>query len=196
MALIATDPPAAERMVSELSDFLRLVLSTSSEQEVPLERELGLLDRYVAIQRVRFQDRLTVNCNIEDGVRAALVPSLLLQPLVENAIRHGISPRAGAGYVQVTARRVGDKLSIAILDDGVGVRARRSRERSRGTGLGLTNTKTRLIHLYGDGHEFESGPRDEGGYVVKITIPLRMGRPVPNRNSINATEDLATLVRS
>jgi hypothetical protein len=73
MALIATDPPAAERMVSELSDFLRLVLSTSSEQEVPLERELGLLDRYVAIQRVRFQDRLTVSCNIEDGVRAALV---------------------------------------------------------------------------------------------------------------------------
>src|SRR5919205_21517 len=105
IALIASDPPAAERMVSELSDFLRLVLSTSSEQEVPLERELGLLDRYVAIQRVRFQDRLTVNCNIEDGVRAALVPSLILQPLVENAIRHGISPRAGAGYVQVTARR-------------------------------------------------------------------------------------------
>jgi len=121
MALIATDPPAAERMVSELSDFLRLVLSTSSEQEVPLERELGLLDRYVAIQRVRFQDRLTVSCDIEDGVRAAMVPSLLLQPLVENAIRHGIGPRAGAGYVQVTARRIGDTLTIAILDDGVGV---------------------------------------------------------------------------
>jgi LytS/YehU family sensor histidine kinase len=196
MALIATDPPAAERMVSELSDFLRLVLSTSSEQEVPLERELGLLDRYVAIQRVRFQDRLTVNCNIEDGVRSALVPSLLLQPLVENAIRHGISPRAGAGYVQVTARRAGDKLVITILDDGVGVRARRSRERSRGTGLGLTNTRTRLIHLYGDGHEFESGPRDEGGYAVKITIPLRLGRVAPSRNGVNATEELATLVQS
>jgi LytS/YehU family sensor histidine kinase len=182
MALIATDAPAAERMVSELSDFLRLVLSTSSEQEVPLERELGLLDRYVAIQRVRFQDRLTVNCNIEDGVRAALVPSLILQPLVENAIRHGISPRAGAGYVQVTARRLGDKLSITILDDGVGVRARRSRERSRGTGLGLTNTTTRLMHLYGDNHEFESGPRDEGGYAVRITIPYKLGRVSPGRN--------------
>ena len=174
MALIASNPAAAERMVSELSDFLRLVLTTSSEQEVPLERELGLLDRYVAIQRVRFQDRLTVTCNIEEGVRSALVPSLLLQPLVENAIRHGIGPRAGAGYVSVTARRIGDRLSISILDDGVGVRARRSRERSRGTGLGLTNTSTRLSHLYGENHEFHAGPRDEGGYAVRVTIPFKL----------------------
>lgn len=196
MALIATDPPAAERMVSELSDFLRLVLSTSSEQEVPLERELGLLDRYVAIQRIRFQDRLTVNCNIEDGVRAAIVPSLLLQPLVENAIRHGISPRAGAGYVQVTAKRLGDKLSISILDDGVGVRARRSRERSRGTGLGLTNTMTRLIHLYGENHEFESGPRDEGGYAVRITIPFKLGRLSPGKSGSRIDGKVATMVNS
>jgi len=196
MALIATDPPAAEHMVSELSDFLRLVLSTSSEQEVPLDRELGLLDRYVAIQRVRFQDRLTVTCNIEDGARAALVPSLLLQPLVENAIRHGIGPRAGAGHVQVTARRVGDKLTITILDDGVGVTARRSRERSRGTGLGLTNTRTRLTHLYGEFHEFESGPRDEGGYAVRITIPFRLGRLSPAPNGVQVTADLATMGHS
>src|SRR5437762_2890111 len=193
IALIASDPPAAERMVSELSDFLRLVLSTSSEQEVPLERELGLLDRYVAIQRVRFQDRLTVSCNIEDGVRDALVPSLLLQPLVENAIRHGISPRAGAGYVQVSARRLGDKLAITILDDGVGVRARRSRQRSRGTGLGLTNTTTRLIHLYGENHEFESGPRDEGGYEVRITVPFRLGRLSPARDESQSSSKFSTV---
>jgi len=196
MALIATDPPAAERMVSELSDFLRLVLSTSSEQEVPLERELGLLDRYVAIQRVRFQDRLTVNCNIEDGVRGALVPSLILQPLVENAIRHGISPRAGAGYVQVTARRLGDRLVISILDDGVGVRARRSRERSRGTGLGLTNTTTRLIHLYGENHEFKSGPRDEGGYAVHITIPFKLGRLASPRNGSQPADKTRAAVQT
>jgi LytS/YehU family sensor histidine kinase len=145
---------------------------------------------------VRFQDRLTVTCNIEDGVRNALVPSLLLQPLVENAIRHGISPRAGAGYVQVSARRLGDKLSITILDDGVGVRARRSRERSRGTGLGLTNTTTRLIHLYGDGHEFESGPREEGGYAVRITIPFKLGRSATGRNAAQVNEDLATPVKA
>jgi len=196
IALIASDPPAAERMVSELSDFLRLVLSTSSEQEVPLERELGLLDRYVAIQRVRFQDRLTVRCDIEDGVRGALVPSLLLQPLVENAIRHGISPRAGAGYVQVTAQRLGDKLSITILDDGVGVRARRSRVRSRGTGLGLKNTTTRLIHLYGEHHEFESGPREEGGYAVRISIPFKLGRLSPPRNGAQLNSNLVTAVHS
>jgi len=196
IALIASDPPAAERMVSELSDFLRLVLSTSSEQEVPLERELGLLDRYVAIQRVRFQDRLTVRCDIEDGVRGALVPCLLLQPLVENAIRHGISPRAGAGYVQVTAQRLGDKLSITILDDGVGVRARRSRVRSRGTGLGLTNTTTRLIHLYGEHHEFESGPREEGGYAVRISIPFKLGRLSPPRNGAQLNSNLVTAVHS
>ncbi|HUQ98980.1 MAG TPA: histidine kinase [Gemmatimonadaceae bacterium] len=193
MALIASDPAAAERMVSELSDFLRLVLTTSSEQEVPLERELGLLDRYVAIQRVRFQDRLTVNCNIEDGVRAALVPSLILQPLVENAIRHGISPRAGAGYVQVTARRLGDKLAISIVDDGVGVRARRSRERSRGTGLGLTNTATRLNHLYGENHEFQSGPQEEGGYSVRITIPFKLGRLSPAKHGGPVSQDLASV---
>ena len=198
MALIATNPPAAERMVSELSDFLRLVLSTSSEQEVPLERELGLLDRYVAIQRVRFRDRLNVTCNIDDGVRGAIVPSLLLQPLVENAIRHGIGPRAGAGYIQVTARRVGDKLAIVILDDGVGVGARKSRERSRESGVGLINTRTRLVHLYGDGHEFESGPRDGGGYAVRITIPFRLARSSPPRNgaSAPASGDLATAGKS
>jgi sensor histidine kinase YesM len=104
-----------------------------------------------------------------------------------------VGPRAGAGYVHVTARRIGDKLSITILDDGVGVRARRTRERSRGTGLGLTNTTTRLIHLYGDGHEFESGPRDEGGYAVRITIPFRLGRLSTARNGGQADEPLAAV---
>jgi two-component system sensor histidine kinase AlgZ len=116
--------------------------------------------------------------------------------LVENAIRHGIGPRAGAGYVQVSARRVGDKLSITILDDGVGVRTRRSRERSRGTGLGLTNTTTRLIHLYGDGHQFESGPREEGGYQVQITIPFRIGRLSTARDGVHLDDNLATMAQS
>jgi LytS/YehU family sensor histidine kinase len=180
MALIATDPPAAERMVSELSDFLRLVLTTSSEQEVPLERELGLLDRYVAIQRVRFQDRLTVNCNIEDGVRAALVPSLILQPLVENAIRHGIELRAAPGEIVLQADRQNGTLCLRVQDSSSGssiVAPGRS-----GTGIGLSNTQARLRHLYGDRQHFELAATAEGGAVARIELPFHRdpvdhGRP-------------------
>lgn len=174
IALIGSDRLAAERMVSELSEFLRLVLSGSMEHEVPLERELELLDRYLQIQRVRFQDKLNVVFEVGDDARRAMVPSLLLQPLVENAIRHGISPRAMPGRVWVTAHRSGETLEIQVLDDGVGPSARRSRERSRGTGLGLANTATRLIHLYGDNHEFEAGPREGGGFSVRLAVPFRL----------------------
>jgi two-component sensor histidine kinase len=174
VALIGSDRLAAERMVSELSDFLRLVLSGSMEHEVPLERELELLERYLQIQRVRFQDKLNVQFDISDEARKALVPSLLLQPLVENAIRHGIGPRATPGHVWVSARRVGETLGVEVLDDGVGPSARRSRERSRGTGLGLANTATRLNHLYGDRHEFETGPREGGGFAVRLVLPYRL----------------------
>lgn len=174
VALIGSDRLAAERMVSELSDFLRLVLSGSMEHEVPLERELELLERYLRIQRVRFPDKLGVQFDISDEARRALVPSLLLQPLVENAIRHGISPRATPGHVWVSAHRNGESLGIEVIDDGVGPSARRSRERSRGTGLGLANTATRLIHLYGDRHEFEAGAREGGGFAVKLVLPFRL----------------------
>jgi sensor histidine kinase YesM len=161
-------------MVSELSEFLRLVLSGSMEHEVPLERELELLERYLQIQHVRFPDKLNVNFDISDEARGAMVPSLLLQPLVENAIRHGISPRATPGHVWVSAHRTGEMLGVEVLDDGVGPSARRSRERSRGTGLGLANTATRLNHLYGEKHEFETGPREGGGFAVRLVLPFRL----------------------
>lgn len=176
LALITTDPPAAERMVSGLSEFLRMVLTLSGEQEVALEREISLLDRYVDIQSVRFGDQLRVTIEATPEARQGLVPSLLLQPLVENAIRHGISPRAEGGNIRVTAHRVGDELLIEILDDGVGSRARRTRQRSRGIGLGLVNTTTRLVHLYGAEHRFSHGDRKEGGYRVEIAIPYRAAR--------------------
>jgi LytS/YehU family sensor histidine kinase len=174
VALIGSDRLAAERMVSELSEFLRLVLSGSMEHEVPLERELELLERYLKIQRVRFQDKLNVQFDISEEARRALVPSLLLQPLLENAIRHGIGPRATPGHVWVSAQRMGESLDIEVLDDGVGPSPRRSRERGRGTGLGLANTATRLIHLYGDRHEFSAGPREGGGFAVKLVLPYRL----------------------
>ena len=176
VALIATDPPAAEKMVAGLSEFLRMVLTTSTEQEVALEREIALLERYVEIQRVRFGDQLHVTIDAGAEARNALVPSLLLQPLVENAIRHGISPRAQRGRISVIARRDGDELRMAVVDDGVGSRARRTRQRSQGMGLGLVNTATRLVHMYGEEHRFSHGDRPEGGYRVEIVIPFRPAR--------------------
>lgn len=174
VALIGSDREAAEKMVSELSEFLRMVLSGSMENEVPLERELELLEHYLRIQRVRFQDKLNVDFDISDDARRGMVPSLLLQPLLENAIRHGIGPRATPGRIWVSAHRAGDMLAMQVVDDGVGANARPSRERSRGTGLGLANTATRLIHLYADAHQFEAAPRDGGGFAVKLLIPFRL----------------------
>jgi signal transduction histidine kinase len=184
VALIGSDREAAEKMVSELSEFLRMVLSGSMENEVPLDRELELLQHYLRIQRVRFQDKLNVEFDISDDARRAMVPSLLLQPLLENAIRHGIGPRATPGRIWVSAHRAGDMLAMQVVDDGVGANARPSRERSRGTGLGLANTATRLIHLYADAHQFEAGPRDGGGFAVKLLIPFRLRtKPETNRGT-------------
>ena len=178
IALIGTNARAAESMVAAISDFLRMVLNSSKEQEVTLDRELSLLQHYLDIQRVRFGDKLRVNVEMAEGLRYAMVPSLILQPLVENAIRHGIGPRASGGTIHVMIKALGDNLSLDIIDDGVGVTSRRSRERSRGTGLGLANTATRLNHLYKDNHAFETGPASGGGFAVHLTLPLRYGRLV------------------
>jgi len=178
IALIGTNARAAESMVAAISDFLRMVLNSSKEQEVTLDRELSLLQHYLDIQRVRFGDKLRVNVEMAEGLRYAMVPSLILQPLVENAIRHGIGPRASGGTIHVMIKTLGDNLSLDIIDDGVGVTSRRSRERSRGTGLGLANTATRLNHLYKDNHAFETGPASGGGFAVHLTLPLRYGRLV------------------
>ncbi len=133
-ALIGTDRHAAERVISGLSELLRMSLSSASEQEVTLAKELELLAHYIEIQQIRFQDRLTVNFRIDPDARYALVPNLMLQPLVENAIRHGIAPRAAPGHVIVTAARRGDRLELSVVDDGVGEKA--SRDHRDGVGLG------------------------------------------------------------
>ena len=167
-ALIGQDPGAAERMVSGLSDLLRLSLRHASEQEVPLERELEILQHYLEIQQIRFADRLTVRYDIDDAARQAMVPNLLLQPLVENAIRHGIAPRAAPGTILVSARVAGDMVRLTVEDDGVG-----PGPSSGGEGIGLRNTRARLERLYGIRHRLELRGGVEGGFIVKIDIPFR-----------------------
>ena len=173
-ALISVDARSAERMVSGLSALLRLSLRTDDEQEVPLDRELEMLEHYLEIQRIRFRDRPTIDVRIDAGVRHAMVPNLVLQPLVENAIRHGIGPRAAGGRVEISARRRNGTLELRVKDDGVGPRAKGVS--AGGTGTGLANTRARLQHLYGSGHRFEAGGGAEGGFVVTLEIPLRIAR--------------------
>jgi LytS/YehU family sensor histidine kinase len=169
-ALLHTDPRAAERVVSGLSELLRLSLNNVGEQEVPLARELELLEHYIGIQQIRFQDRLRVSFDVEADARQALVPNLMLQPLVENAIRHGIAPRASPGQVAVRARRNDGVLELRVEDDGVGEDPRALHR----DGVGLGNTRARLLSLYGSAHRFEARGRANGGFTVAIEIPFRL----------------------
>ena len=168
-ALIGTDRHAAERVVSGLSELLRMSLSSASEQEISLAKELELLAHYIEIQQIRFQDRLTVSFRVDPGARHALVPNLMLQPLVENAIRHGIAPRAAPGHVVVTAARHDGRLELSVVDDGVGENPRVEHR----DGVGLGNTRARLLSLYGSDHRFEAGSASTGGFAVRIAIPFR-----------------------
>jgi LytS/YehU family sensor histidine kinase len=144
-------------------------LSSASEQEVTLAKELELLAHYIEIQQIRFQDRLTVTFRIDPEARYALVPNLMLQPLVENAIRHGIAPRAAPGHVIVTAARRGNRLELSVVDDGVGEKVNRDHR----DGVGLGNTRARLLSLYGTDHRFEAGGVSTGGFTVRVEIPYR-----------------------
>ncbi len=167
-ALVHRDPPSAERMVTGLSELLRVSLGTAGEQEVRLDRELEVLRHYLDIQLVRFSDRLSVRFDIDPAAREAMVPSLLLQPLVENAIKHGITPRVAAGHLHIAVRRRDDTLTLEVLDDGVGTRG--SQPLSEGVGLG--NTRARLASLYGTQQRLDAGARPGAGFSVKIEIPF------------------------
>ncbi len=170
-SLSRSDPGSSERMTLQLAELLRLSLRNIHVQKVPLQRELEFLECYLRIQQTRFCDRLSIHFEIEPEVLEAEVPHLILQPLVENAIRHGISPRLASGRVEVQARRRGSWLALQIVDDGVGLPPGH-RERSS-TGVGLRNTRARLRQLYGDNYEFTCENLPEGGCRVRIAVPYR-----------------------
>jgi signal transduction histidine kinase len=161
---------AAVDTLEALSDLLRYVLDDSAHQEVPLKREIEFVERYLAMEKIRFQDRLEVRTEVEPGTLDALVPNLVLQPIVENAVRHGIESRATPTTVTVSAGRAGDVLRLSIADDGPGFRG--TAEARNSPGLGLTTTRTRLTQLYGDDATLDKADGSPSGAVVTITVPF------------------------
>ena len=152
-----------------VSDMLRHAVDTVRVQEVPLRDELAILRLYTQIQQVRFGERLRLTWNIEDAALDAAVPHMLLQPLLENAIKHGLEAHSAAGRIAVSARRRGDILQLSIRDDGPGHTMPSPR---RGAGLGITNVRTRLAQLYGDRHAFRIAHAPDGGTEVTIELPF------------------------
>jgi two-component system LytT family sensor kinase len=163
----------AEAMLSQLSDLLRCVLEDVQAQEVPLTRELEYLRLYLSIEQVRFQDRLRVDVTVDPDVLDAALPHMALQPLVENAIRHGIARSAAAGSIRIAACQVDDLVRITVQDDGPGLA---SVDVAAPTGIGLANTRARLREMYGAAATLTVENADDGGVVATMIVPLRAAR--------------------
>ena len=172
-AFTETDPPTARRLMGQLGSLLRASLAHASRALVTLGEELTFLDDYLAIESVRFEGRLVVTVDADDDILDRAVPGFLLQPIVENAIRHGVAPRLSGGRVEITATKVGSTISLRVRDDGVGVPAGWSLD--TGAGVGLNNVASRLEHLYRCTGLLTVQPRPEGGVDVVITIPSEEG---------------------
>jgi two-component system LytT family sensor kinase len=168
-ALMHRDIEAADAMLARLSDLLRLTLERLGIQEIPLKEELEFLEKYLEIERTRFGSRLIVDMEIEPETLDVCVPNLLLQPLVENAIRHGIAPRVGGGRLQIVARRTGDRLWLMVRDNGPGLS--KAKLEAFNDGVGVSNTRSRLEHLYPGAHKFDFHQPSDGGLAVTIEIP-------------------------
>jgi sensor histidine kinase YesM len=174
-SLMDEDAEMARRMLVRLGDLLRLTLETQGIQEMPLQQELECMELYLDIERVRFSEHLDVQMIVEPEVLDAMVPNLILQPLVENAVRYGIAPRQHGGRITITARRKNGMLSLRVVDDGVGDGDGREKDPSEGrTGVGLANVRFRLVELYGRQHEFRTFLPDEGGFGVELIVPFRL----------------------
>ena len=172
--LIHEDPDAAERMVGRLADLLRRTLETDGSAEVPLATELELVNRYLEIEAVRFQDRLSVRWDIASETKNAGVPAMILLPLVENAVRHGVASRPGPGQVGIRTHKDNGTLQVEVWDDGPGLGEEAAR--APGRGIGLANTRARLLQLYGPAQRLELVDRTPGGLVVRLSLPFHLPR--------------------
>jgi sensor histidine kinase YesM len=170
-ALLHRDPDAADRMIARLGDFLRLTLENSGAREVSLRKELEFLTCYLEIERVRFQDRLTTSLEVEPDALDTPVPNLILQPIVENALRHGVAQTRGPGRVEISAKREHGSLRIRVWDNGPGLKAITRPDDGLKIGLGLSNTRARLEQLYGASHRLELENAPQGGLLVTLEIP-------------------------
>lgn len=172
---IGHEPKLARKMIEHLGDLLRLSLETRNRQEVTLAEEIAFLEHYFALHRMRFEERLSVTVSIMPDVEQVRIPSLLLQPLVENAIKHGIAGRVSGGSIIVSARRAGNKVDIRVIDDGVGLPPDWHMESSQG--LGLSVTRERLLAMYPAGEsEFAIGRHANGGTEARISLPLTISK--------------------
>ena len=168
--LIDEAPDRARTALVRLSDLLDRVLGGDDRHEVPLADELAFLEAYLDLQRLRFEERLRVDVTVEASLRNALVPAMILQPLVENAVRHAVEPRAAGGHIAIGAHREGAELRLTVTDDGPGLPAHQP-----DGGIGLANTRTRLAELHGDAGQLLLEPREEGGLAVTVVVPWRVG---------------------
>jgi sensor histidine kinase YesM len=160
------DVEIADEMIGRLGDFLRLTLQNSGEEEIQLEKEINFLKQYLEIEQLRFQDRLHADFDIAPDTLTALVPNLILQPIVENAVRHGISAKAGPGMIQVTSKRENSKLQIMISDNGPGVPQQLIQ------GIGITSTRNRLEQMYGSKGIFQITNQPDGGTIALLEMPF------------------------
>ncbi len=172
-ALVYVNPRAADEMLGDLSELLRRSLDSMEEQEIPLAHELEFIGAYLGIEQKRFGDRLRLEQNIPDDLMKAFVPALILQPLVENAIRHGIEPQRGPGLISIEARQEGAQLHLIVRDDGRGFEDADSKNSGR-RGIGLANTRARLQGLYGESQGFSVARAEPHGCQVNIRLPLHM----------------------
>ena len=176
-ANVESAPRTARWMLEQLGDLLRLALDHAEDQVIPLQRELAFVDRYMKLQKVRYEDRLDVVLDVDPLALQALVPTFILQPLLENAIRHGIATRSTPGQIEIQAWCEGEVLHLSVRDDGPGLAANWDLE--RGAGVGLSNTRERLKRLYGDGQSFRIAGPVGTGVQVDLRFPLRRAERQP-----------------